>query len=263
MQSTTLIVRKSKRLAKRKLDNTICEINNDNIIYKKQKSKLHNYEFKTINQLIKEDKNENGNMDENKNKKNSNENNNKNNKLVLKLEHPLYKLAKDIFNQRIISNPSYNYTILNIEYVVNETLLHNFEKKKNKLLKKNPDFTPNWGFHGTPTNNIDSIIKNGFYMPDHKKYKKNVGLMWGKGIYVSKSWCMTLNYICYNSIKEDNIYQIFLCRILTGKSYIPSTFMPNAPCQKGYDSHFCRNEFYVLFNSNTILPVFLLTIQKT
>lgn len=113
-------------------------------------------------------------------------------------------------------------------------------------------------FHGTPAQNVNSILSKGLLVPETglgKKVHHTTDKGWyGKGIYLSPDPVYCSAY-CKSSGK------LLVCAVLMGKRYSckDNQEKNGKPCKSGYDSHTspCMKE-YVLFKACQVYPCFVL-----
>ena len=178
-------------------------------------------------------------------------------------------LAQTVFAQTNIKPEGSiaTYTLLSTDYVVNSTLFNRFKSAKSALKQQGKSTEEIWAYHGTHSNNLDSIVKNGFYLPSRKGYSRSNGTAWGNGLYIGATIRQSTSYA--NALDADNPIKnrmkLILCRVLVGKvdRYFSNWTISDKDARNDCDSYFCQDRFYVSFKSAHVLPVFILELQVT
>ena len=162
------------------------------------------------------------------------------------------------------------FQVLSIEPIFRTDLWDRFAKRVGKIRDayKYP-YCPSLGqidivFHGTSVRNVESIIKNGFFVPqrfgseDGCGHESENGQMWGPGIYCTRSTNLAAVY------GDDQI--IFMCAVIMGR---PFRFISDRDCEipglrLGYDSHISPDGFeLVVFREDQIVPLCVLHIGES
>lgn len=100
-----------------------------------------------------------------------------------------------------------NKTINSIEYIMNPALFKKFQLRHSTSV----DQSMKWAFHGSAKSKVDSIMQNGFYMPDNEKFRIGAGgnEYGGHGAYFSLQMETSLSY---GSV-------LLVCILLSGREY--------------------------------------------
>ena len=99
--------------------------------------------------------------------------------------------------------------IVSIEEIFNPFLLERYEQKRQKMIKEIGKYEELELFHGTGSDRIDSISRNGFLK------RLNVVSAFGKGNYFSPNASYSFTYMKSN---EFELSYMFLCNCLIGKT---------------------------------------------
>ncbi|KAJ6456627.1 hypothetical protein C8R47DRAFT_1165204 [Mycena vitilis] len=99
-----------------------------------------------------------------------------------------------------------------VRWFVNAKLEARFEAAKETLNSLNIDATEKNLFHGTADGNVESILKNGFYIPGVTPgFRGTNGASCGVGVYLATSPATSLGY-------AQGASRMFMCRVITGRS---------------------------------------------
>ncbi|KAJ7666703.1 hypothetical protein DFH06DRAFT_1469910 [Mycena polygramma] len=99
-----------------------------------------------------------------------------------------------------------------VRWFVNAKLEARFEAAKETLTSLNIDSTEKNLFHGTADANVESILKNGFYIPGVTPgFRGAHGASCGVGVYLATSPATSLGY-------AQGASRMFMCRVITGRS---------------------------------------------
>ncbi|KAJ2896515.1 hypothetical protein MKZ38_005468 [Zalerion maritima] len=199
-----------------------------------------------------------------------------------------------------------NYRVLHVEEIIRHDLANKYLKyqanlrdklestSKEKLIKcvgvsggnaRKEDLVeellkPKVTFHGTPRQNVPSIVRHGFFKPGSKipkeskangeKHEVQHGSTYGRGIYSSPSPSFALSYSGYyceppSSPSEFFGLKLIVCATLMGRP-AAVTRDDNWRCQyesyPGSDSHVANNKFeFIVFDSAAILPVYVIHLD--
>lgn len=181
-------------------------------------------------------------------------------KRTFDMEDPLdvhYRLAESQFLRLKRKNASMEIT--SIEYCITPVLVERFRKKQQEFKKKyvgTSEADTVLAFHGTPVENIDSIIRENFKLEKCRRFA------YGKGIYFSE----------FPDVSEDyarSSKKLILCHILPGKSrpYRAPVFqMSRSDWPMGdYDSVIVeadeqgRGKMVIIAEPDQILPSYIIT----
>eukprot|EP01090_Pellita_catalonica_P021106 TRINITY_DN7813_c0_g1_i1.p1 TRINITY_DN7813_c0_g1~~TRINITY_DN7813_c0_g1_i1.p1 ORF type:complete len:352 (-),score=70.39 TRINITY_DN7813_c0_g1_i1:193-1248(-) len=128
--------------------------------------------------------------------------------------------------------------------VTNFRLVAQFERKWAEMTDRlgSQESTPVLMFHGTKSENLDSIQQEGLLIPgDGNSIKIANGAAHGKGIYVAKDARLSMSF--------SDCGQIFACAVLLGKHGIDSNIVSGA-------------SIAVCFSSAQVLPVCLVSYSN-
>lgn len=124
-------------------------------------------------------------------------------------------------------------------------------------------------WHGTGTQNILSILKNGFRVKPPSTAKLT-GKMFGEGAYFANQSTKSLAYAhgYWNGTRHKTCY-LFLCEVAVGRFQIPKGATAKRP-DRGYDSYWAQNgktagilnDEIVVFDESQINPRYLLEFQE-
>lgn len=162
------------------------------------------------------------------------------------------------------------YQTVSIEPIFREDLMQNFIERVNKLRQTYQDtHYPTYSkidivFHGTPIENVPSIIQQGFLVPHpfdseiDGEHVSEHGQKWGPGIYFTK--CIDLAAV-YGDGES-----IIMSAVVMGRQF---RFKNTAPrkvpgLRRGFDSHVSadRREGAV-FREEQIVPLCVIRIRET
>jgi len=118
-------------------------------------------------------------------------------------------------------------------------------------------------FHGTPLNNLESIVNNGFNI-DNRSMSGHIG----KGTYFSDLICQSIYYQLKNTYTGDEKYfKLLVCKVSLGNCIKLTRETSTIDINKinGYDSHMTnydqdgkKGHEYCIFDSNQILPYYFI-----
>uniref|UniRef100_W5KS01 Poly [ADP-ribose] polymerase n=1 Tax=Astyanax mexicanus TaxID=7994 RepID=W5KS01_ASTMX len=156
-----------------------------------------------------------------------------------------------------------NNTILEIERVQNSTLWRSYMIQKNHLDEKNKHKNNEKKlFHGTGSNNIDTIDKQGF----NRSYAGMHGAMYGNGAYFAVDPNYSQGYAKQDRLGHKRMY---LARVLvgdytTGKAGLLSPPAKSFSATDLYDSVTDNHQnpsMFVIFHDVQAYPEYLITFQ--
>jgi Poly(ADP-ribose) polymerase catalytic domain len=158
---------------------------------------------------------------------------------------------------------------LSIEPIFRSDLCQRFVERVRKIRDtyKYP-YCPSLGqidivFHGTSIQNVESIIKNGFFVPqkygeDGCGHESTNGQRWGPGIYFTRSTELAAVYGDYQIV--------FMCAVIMGRAF---RFQSYRGCEIpglriGYNSHISPDgREGVVFSEDQIVPLCVLQIRES
>ncbi|XP_071114137.1 protein mono-ADP-ribosyltransferase PARP15-like isoform X20 [Haliotis cracherodii] len=155
-------------------------------------------------------------------------------------------LSKDSVNR-------HTFKLTKVEYVVNPALVKKFRAAQRRMANKQTGFeNPLLGFHGTAEDNIRSICREGFRLPDHPYFEEVTDVGWyGNGIYFSRYPRFSMNYM-------QKTCKLLLCKVLQGKIFKCENLKLGAPKEPGYDSHVDPfGKEIVIYEDDCILPCYI------
>jgi len=166
-------------------------------------------------------------------------------------------------------------TVTRITPVLSAHLLEAFLKQVQQFEPGSPERGWDIVFHGTPPENIPSIVSEGFKLPDQRGHSSRFRSNWGPGLYCSPfgtysysygyKWKNGLGYPESRPVDADNDAPVFVCSVVRGKPFHcqREKLRTYETLERGFDSHVssCENE-YIVFNRYRLLPLCLLWIRK-
>ncbi|KAK3586710.1 hypothetical protein CHS0354_020716 [Potamilus streckersoni] len=167
-----------------------------------------------------------------------------------------YQKVETLFLESMPSTTS----IISIERIENGELWSNYHNKKEKMQRKNPSLKELHLFHGTQSQYIDAICRQGF---DFRLSGLTTGTRLGKGSYFAKTAKFADRYT-----ERGNSCIVFLVRVMAGdyttghKTYArPPLKDPRNPCSDLYDS--CVDdvknpEIFVIFDNYQVYPEYVI-----
>ncbi|KAJ7022441.1 hypothetical protein C8F04DRAFT_1138204 [Mycena alexandri] len=127
-------------------------------------------------------------------------------------------------------------------------------------------------FHGTPRQNVGSIVSSGFVVPGNptragQGVEVRYGTTWGQGIYTSPDPCYSLSYTDDTRSRGPTAFpgqKLIVCSVLMGKRHDVYDYRRYSPeVEEGYDSHVSPSELeYVVFEGAQVLPLFVLHLTS-
>lgn len=118
-------------------------------------------------------------------------------------------------------------------------------------------FTPRVVFHGTPVQNIASIVRSGFLDGDHN--------MWNQGIYTSQSAAYALSYAEGQELRTPlgklPSMRLIVCAAIEARTYIGDSLSVHSGLQDGYDSHFDGSYDHIFFAKEGLLPCYVIHLD--
>ena len=119
-----------------------------------------------------------------------------------------FMVAESRFHRMLAASnrSSQTYKIDSVDLIKNEKLWTKFKSKQEQFEKAGKNSKPLMIFHGTPAQNIDSIVKDNF-----KLSKITNGRVYGDGVYFSECPEISIKY-------SQGWNQLILCQVLLGNS---------------------------------------------
>lgn len=158
----------------------------------------------------------------------------------------------------IISQLPAGVIVNNVETILRQDLIWRFLKfqalMKDKYQGRPHLYKTEHGFHGSPTDRMSGIIRQGLLIPtaDNGLKHLSTGNRYGNGIYLSPDARFSMHYC-----RGDGC--LLVCAVIPGRKYICSENLWDNDCVKGYDSHMSDDGTeLVLFNEAQILPCIMI-----
>lgn len=119
-----------------------------------------------------------------------------------------FMVAESRFHRMLAASnrSSQTYKIDSVDLIKNQKLWTKFKHKQEQFEKAGKNSKPLMIFHGTPAQNIDSIVKDNF-----KLSKITNGRVYGDGVYFSECPEISIKY-------SQGWNQLILCQVLLGNS---------------------------------------------
>ncbi|KAL3862314.1 hypothetical protein ACJMK2_008292 [Sinanodonta woodiana] len=167
-----------------------------------------------------------------------------------------YQKVETLFMESMPSTTS----IISVERIENGELWSNYHNKKDKMQRKNPGLKELNLFHGTQSQYIDAICRQGF---DFRLSGLTTGTRHGKGSYFAKTAKFADRYT-----ERGSLCIVFLVRVMAGdytlgdKTYTrPPLKDPKDPCSDLYDScvdNVKNPEIFVIFDNYQVYPEYVI-----